>query len=362
MIPRVTATVDLAAIRHNLGVVRKTAPRSKVMAAVKADAYGHGAVEVARALEAGQVDALAVACMEEAMELRQAHLLTTPIVLLEGVISIEEAALAVYERLQVVVHDHWQIALLEQLPASATVQVWFKLDSGMHRLGFPLADVPRLVETLKRHPGWKLQGWITHLACADELDSPVTAQQIAAYDAALRGVPGPRSIANSAGLLAWPNARVDWVRPGLMLYGASPLPGKVGSDLGLIPALTLESRLIAVREYAAGEPIGYGQTWRTPERMPIGVVAVGYADGVHRCLPTGTPVMVGGVRVPLVGRVSMDMITVDLRAVPDAAVGDPVRLWGPGLPAEEVATHAGTLAYELFCGLTQRVRFRYCGG
>ena len=362
MIPRVTATVDLAAIRHNLGVVRSTAPRSKVMAAVKADAYGHGAVEVARALEAGQVDALAVACMEEAMQLREAHLLTTPIALLEGVISIEEAALAVYERLQVVVHDHWQIALLEQLPASATVQVWFKLDSGMHRLGFPLADVPRLVETLKKHPGWKLQGWITHLACADELDSPVTAQQIAAYEAALRGVPGPRSIANSAGLLAWPNARVDWVRPGLMLYGASPLPGKHGSDLGLIPALTLESRLIAVREYAAGEPIGYGQTWRTPERMPIGVVAVGYADGVHRCLPSGTPVMIGGVRVPLVGRVSMDMITVDLRAVPAAAVGDPVRLWGPGLPAEEVATHAGTLAYELFCGLTQRVRFRYRGG
>lgn len=362
MIPRVTATVDLGAIRHNLGVVRRTAPRSKVMAAVKADAYGHGAVEVARALEAGQVDALAVACMEEAMQLREAHLLTTPIALLEGVISIEEAALAVYERLQVVVHDHWQIALLEQLPASATVQVWFKLDSGMHRLGFPLADVPQLVETLKRHPGWKLQGWITHLACADELDSPVTAQQIAAYDAALRGVPGPRSIANSAGLLAWPEARVDWVRPGLMLYGASPLPGKTGADLGLIPALTLESRLIAVREYAAGEPIGYGQTWRTPERMPIGVVAVGYADGVHRCLSSGTPVMIGGVRVPLVGRVSMDMITVDLRGVPSAAVGDPVRLWGPGLPAEEVATHAGTLAYELFCGLTQRVRFRYRGG
>lgn len=359
MIPRVTATVDLAAIRHNLKVVRKTAPRSKVMAAVKADAYGHGAVEVARALEAGQVDALAVACMEEAMQLREAHLLTTPIALLEGVISIEEAALAVYERLQVVVHDHWQIALLEQLPASAEVQVWFKLDSGMHRLGFPLADVPRLVETLKRHPGWKLQGWITHLACADELDSEATPRQIGAYESALLGVAGPRSIANSAGLLAWPEARVDWVRPGLMLYGASPLPGKTGADLGLTPALRLESRLIAVREYAAGEPIGYGQTWRTPERMPIGVVAVGYADGVHRCLPSGTPVMVGGVRLPLVGRVSMDMITVDLRQAPQAKVGDPVLLWGGELPAEEIAGYAGTLAYELFCGLTQRVRFRY---
>lgn len=359
MTPRVTATVDLAAIRHNLQVVRQTAPRSKVMAAVKADAYGHGAVEIARTLEAAQVDSLAVACMEEAMQLREAHLLTTPIALLEGVISIEEAALAVYERLQVVVHDHWQIALLEQLPASAEVQVWFKLDSGMHRLGFPLADVPRLMEALKRHPGWKFQGWITHLACADELDSRATPQQIGAYQAALQGVAGPRSIANSAGLLAWPEARVDWVRPGLMLYGASPLPGKTGADLGLRPALRLESRLIAVREYPAGEPIGYGQTWRTPERMPIGVVAVGYADGVHRCLPSGTPVMVGGVRVPLVGRVSMDMITVDLRGAPSAAVGDPVLLWGSGLPAEEIAGYAGTIAYELFCGLTQRVRFRY---
>lgn len=359
MIPRVTANVDLAAIRHNLQVVRRLAPRSKVMAAVKADAYGHGAVQIARALEAAGVDALAVACMEEAMQLREAHLLTTPITLLEGVISIEEAALAVYERLQVVVHDHWQIALLEQLPASATVQVWFKLDSGMHRLGFPLTDVPRLVETLQRHPTWTFQGWITHLACADEAENPATSNQIAAYNTALQGVAGPRSIANSAGLLAWPATRVDWVRPGLMLYGASPLPGKTGVELGLKPALTLQSRLIAVREFAAGEPIGYGQTWRTPERMNIGVVAVGYADGVHRCLPSGTPLLLRGVRVPLVGRVSMDMVTVDLRPAPAAAVGDAVTLWGATLPAEELAGYAGTLAYELFCGLTQRVRFRY---
>ena len=362
MTPRVTATVDLAALRHNLAAIRRICPQSKVMAAVKADAYGHGAVPVARALESAGVDALAVACMEEAIKLREAHLLTTPITLLEGVISIEEAALAVYERLQVVVHDHWQIALLEQLPASAEVQLWFKLDSGMHRLGFPLADVPQLVAKLKQHPGWRFQGWITHLACADEVENPATKQQIAAYNAALKDIPGPRSIANSAGLLAWPDARVDWVRPGLAIYGASPLPGKTGSDLGLKPVLTLESRLIAVREYAAGEPIGYAQTWRTPERMPIGVVAVGYADGIHRSFVNGTPVLIGQQRVPLVGRVSMDMITVDLRATPQAKVGDTVRLWGEGLPAEELAGYAGTLSYELFCGLTQRVWFRHIGG
>ncbi|MES2682573.1 MAG: alanine racemase [Pseudomonadota bacterium] len=361
MTPRVTAAVDLEALRHNLRVVRRLCPASKVMAAVKADAYGHGAVPVARALRGEGVDALAVACMEEAIKLREAGLVGTPITLLEGVISLDEAALAVRERLQVVVHDHWQIALLEQLPASEPVELWFKLDSGMHRLGFPLADVPRLVETLQRHPAWRFHGWITHLACADEPDNPATPQQIAAYDAALAGIAGPRSIANSAGLLAWPQARVDWVRPGLMLYGASPLAGRTGSDLGLKPVLTLQSRLIAVREYAANEPIGYGQTWRTPERMPIGVVAVGYADGVHRCLPSGTPMIVQGQRVPLVGRVSMDMVTVDLRQVPAATVGDAVTLWGAALPAEEVAGYANTLAYELFCGLTQRVRFRYAG-
>ncbi|HEX4894832.1 MAG TPA: alanine racemase [Solimonas sp.] len=358
MIPRVTATIDLGAIQHNLGVIRRLTPRSKVMAAVKADAYGHGAVPVARALEAAGVDALAVACLEEAMELRQAHI-QAPVALLEGVISSEEAALAVYERLQVVVHDHWQIELLEALPASARLSLWFKLDSGMHRLGFPLSDVPRLQAVLQRRPGWKLEGWITHLACADEPDNPFTGEQIARFDAALKGVPGPRSIANSAGLIAWPQARVDWVRPGLAIYGCSPMPGQTAAALGLRPAMRLESRIIAIREYEAGESLGYARTYRCPERMPVAVVAVGYADGMHRAFRNGTPVLVHGHRVPLAGRVSMDMITVDLRGVPQARVGDPVLLWGEGLPAEEVAGYAGTLSYELFCGLTQRVHFRH---
>jgi alanine racemase len=361
MIPRVTATVDLSALTHNLGVVRRLAPRSKVMAAVKADAYGHGAVPVSRALESAGVDALAVACLEEAMALRQARI-QAPIALLEGVISGEEAAQAVYERLQIVVHDHWQVALLERLPESARLTLWFKLDSGMHRLGFPLADVPRLREVLARHPGWHFAGWITHLACADERDNDFTREQIARFDTALAGVPGPRSIANSAGLIAWPQARVDWIRPGLALYGCSPVPDVSTTQLGLRPAMRLESRLIAVREYAAGEGIGYGLGYRCPERMRIGVVAVGYADGMHRAFRNGTPVLLRGRRAYLAGRVSMDMITVDLRQVPDAAVGDPVLLWGDGLPAEEIAGWAGTLSYELFCGLTQRVRFRHLNG
>jgi len=360
MIPRVTATVDLSAIRHNLQQVRRYAPRSKVMAAVKADAYGHGAVAVSRTLESAGVDALAVACMEEAQELREAGIMA-PIALLEGVVSSDEAALAAYERLQIVVHDFWQIELLEALPQGTGLSLWFQLDSGMHRLGFPLAAVPRLREVLAQHPNWQFEGWITHLACADETDNPMTRDQIDAFDLALLNTPGPRSIGNSAGIVAWPEARRDWVRPGLMLYGASPLPGKIGRDLGLKPALSLESRLIAVREYEAGASIGYGAIYRCPERMAVGVVAVGYADGERRCLPTGTPLMVRGRRVPLVGRVSMDMITIDLRGLPEARVGDPVLIWGDGLPAEEIAGYAGTLAYELFCGLSNRVRFSYVG-
>lgn len=359
MIPRVTATIDLAAIRHNLAQVRRHAPNSRVMAAIKADAYGHGAVHVARAL-AGAVDSFAVACLEEALVLREAHL-RAPVALLEGILSQQEARLALRHELQVVVHDHWQLEILEALPQGARVSLWFKLDSGMHRLGFPLGDVPGLCQRLRARPDWDFCGWMTHLACADETGNPATHEQVTAFGQALQGVAGARSIGNSAGLIAWPEARADWVRPGLMLYGASPLPGKLGHELGLKPAMTLDSRLIAVRRYAQGAAIGYGQAYRCPEDMPVGVAAVGYADGFHRALPTGTPVLVQGRRVPMVGRVSMDMISVDLRDVPAAAVGDTVTLWGPDLPVEEIAARAGTVAYELLCGLTQRVRFVHTG-
>lgn len=359
MIPRVTATIDLAAIRHNLGVVRRTAPGTKVMAAIKADAYGHGAVPVARTL-AEQADSLAVACLEEALLLREARI-QAPIVLLEGILSAEETRLALRHDLQVVVHQPWQLALLEALPQGARVSLWIKLDSGMHRLGLPLSDVPATWQRLRARPEWDFRGWITHLARADEPDSPATAEQVAAYTRALQGLPGARSIANSAGLIAWPQARADWVRPGLMLYGASPLPGRTAASLGLMPAMSLDSRLIAVREYEAGALIGYGGTWRCPERMRIGVAAVGYADGYHRSIPSGTPTRVRGGVAPVAGRVSMDMITLDLRGVPEAQVGDPVRLWGEGLPVEDIAAAAGTIAYELLCGLTQRVRFAHAG-
>ena len=358
-VPRVTASVDLSAIAHNVARVRELAPTSKLMAAIKADAYGHGAVPVARTLVAAGADALAVACLEDALVLRDAGI-AAPITLLEGVLSLGEAELAAAKQLQIVVHAPWQLDVLLQLPASVPLQVWFKLDSGMHRLGFALDAVPTLTAALGSRPAWQLQGWITHLACADEVDNSMTTEQIARFEQALRGIDGARSIANSAGLIAWPQARVDWVRPGLMLYGASPMPDRCGADLGLRAAMRVESRLIAIHQLNAGDTVGYGASFRASEPMRIGVVAVGYADGVHRILPTGAPVLVQGQRVPIIGRVSMDMITIDLRSLPQAAVNDAVLLWGEGLPVEEVAKWAGTLAYELFCGLTNRVHLLHC--
>ena len=357
MIPRVTATVDLAALRHNLARVRAFAPHAKVMAPVKADGYGHGAVPVARALVAAGVEALAVACIEEAVVLRDAGI-AAPIALLEGVLSLEEAREAARRHLQVVVHDPWQLAQLESLQ-DASLSIWFKIDTGMNRLGFAPNAVPLLAEALKRRPAWSFCGWMTHLACADETDNPMSARQIELFDGVLAGKPGARSIANSAGLLAWPASRRDWVRPGLMLYGASPMPRQSAAELGLLPAMRLESRLLSIHDVAAGGSIGYGATYRCERTTRIGIVTAGYADGVLRALPSGTPLLLRGQRVAMAGRVSMDMIAVDLGELPAAEVGDSVRLWGEGLPVEEVAHKAGTLAYELFCGLTKRVHFEY---
>jgi alanine racemase len=356
-IPRVTASIDLAALKHNLMRVREHASHSRVMAAVKADGYGHGAVPVARALMEAGVDALAVACLDEAATLRAANI-AAPIVLLEGVLSEDEAREAARLHLQIVVHDPHQLELLENLQ-DATLSLWFKIDTGMHRLGFAPTAVPILSEALSRRPAWNFCGWMTHLACAEETGSRMSARQIALFDEVLGDRPGPRSIANSAGLLAWPEARRDWVRPGLMLYGASPLPARTGAELGLKPVMTLESRLLSIHDVPAGETIGYGATYRCEQMMRVGVVTAGYADGVLRSLSSRTPTLIRGKRAPMVGRVSMDMITVDLSEVPQAQVGDSVKLWGADLPVEEIARYAGTLSYELFCGLTRRVRFEY---
>ena len=348
------AAIDLGALRANLERVRRLAPDSRIMAVIKANAYGHGIEPAARALAGA--DAFAVACMDEAMQVRAAGL-SQPVVLLEGVFSSLELAGAGSHHFEVVVHDRQQLDLVCSLDATAELRVWLKIDTGMSRLGFPPGEARAAWDRLQAAPGVrKPVGLMTHLACADEEPDTRTPEQLALFEKVTHGLPGPRSIANSAGVLRWPAAHADWVRPGIILYGVSPVPGRNGADEGLRPAMTVSTQLISVRELARGDTVGYGATWTVPESMRIGVAAIGYGDGYPRHAPNGTPVLVRDARCALVGRVSMDMITIDLRGCPEARAGDRVVLWGEGLPVEEIATAAGTIPYELLCGVTQRVK------
>jgi alanine racemase len=322
------------------------------MAAIKANGYGHGLVRVANALD--ESDSFGVACIDEALELRAAGV-TAPIILLEGFFHPDEIPLVEQHRLELLLHHPAQIAALEQATIDKPIRVWLKVDTGMHRLGVPPEETASLWQRLERHPGLHPLGQMTHLACADEPDHPATAIQLELFRRATESLPGERAIANSAGVLGWPETHAEWVRPGIMLYGVSPFIAGRAAEHDLKPVMTLSSELIAVNQLNKGDTVGYGGIWRCPEAMMVGVVAVGYGDGYPRHAVTGTPVLVNGRRVPLIGRVSMDMVCVDLRTQPEARIGDPVVLWGDGLPVEEIAESAGTIAYELLCSITQRV-------
>lgn len=351
------AAIDPSALRDNLAVVRSHAPQSRVWAVIKANAYGHGMVQAGSALDAA--DGFAVARLEEAVRLREAGI-AKPILVLEGALFADELAAALEYRIELALHRHGQVALLEQTPLSGALRVWIKVDTGMHRLGFDPRDVPAMLERLAGNP--RIDGppsLMTHLANADNPRDGLTQLQCERLRSLASGTAPTLSIGNSAGILAFPASRTHWVRPGIMLYGSSPLMGRSAAELGLRPVMTLETRLIAVRLLRQGDAIGYGQTYVCPEDMPVGVAAIGYGDGYPRHAPAGTPVLVGGRRAPLVGRVSMDMINVDLRSVPGASVGDPVTLWGRGLPVDEVAHWAGTISYELLCQVGSRVRMEH---
>lgn len=354
------ATIDLDALHHNLMRVRKVTPEKLILAVIKADAYGHGLIRCAKALE--DADAFGIASLEEAMELRMTGI-ENPIVLLEGFFSSEELEPISHHQLDVVVHDRWQLEALEHASLDHPLTVWLKLNSGMNRLGVPEDEVlifwDRLTRCKNVAPEIRL---MTHLACADEPKDPANARQLESFNRAIEGLRGETSIANSAAILALPDHQGDWVRPGLILYGASPFPNNSGEDLGLRPAMRLETRLIAVNQCRKGGAVGYGGKWKCLRDMPVGVAAIGYGDGYPRHAPPGTPVLLNGQRVTLVGHVSMDMITLDLTSQPDAQPGDRVLLWGSGLPAEEIARAAETIPYELFCGVTARVPRSYSGG
>ena len=351
------ATIHLDALRHNLAVARRCAPDARAMAVLKANAYGHGLLPVAHEL-ADQADAFAVSCLEEALPLREAGL-SHRIVLLEGFFEAGELPILAARQVDAVIHQPWQIDALEAVDSSHPIDCWIKVDTGMGRLGFAPDEAGEARERLQRLPAVGEIRWMTHLASADEPDSPQTAEQLARFGSL--GIPfgsegegDTSSAANSAATLRWPQAHADWIRPGILLYGASPFVDPSVHE-ALRPAMTLSSQLISVKTLPRGHGVGYGGRFVCPEAMPVGIVAMGYGDGYPRHAPDGTPVLVNGIRVPLIGRVSMDMLAVDLRPVPDARVGDSAILWGDNPTAGEIARHCGTISYELFCRLTPRV-------
>lgn len=353
MLTTIRATIDTAALRHNLGRVRELAPGARVMAVVKANAYGHGLEVAVRALE--HADGVAVARPEEGLALRAAGC-SGRILLLEGVFDAAQLAAAIGARLDIMVNGPEQLLMLEQRAGGEPFRAWLKLDTGMNRLGFRPEEFGAARERLRRVPGAEPDPVLaTHLASAEATADAKTREQLAAFEAATAGMAGLRSIANSAGVLAWPAARGDWVRPGLMLYGLSPFAEGSGADFGLRSVMGFETRVIAVRKVMAGETVGYGGTWRAARDSRVAVVAAGYGDGYPRGARAGTPVLVNGSLAPLAGRVSMDMLTVDVTDLPTVSVGDPVELWGGRLPVEEIARSSDTIPYQLTCAVSSRV-------
>ncbi|MEM7250813.1 MAG: alanine racemase [Pseudomonadota bacterium] len=347
------AFIDTAAIAHNFMRVRELAFSSNILAIVKADGYGHGLIRVARALP--MADGFGVARLAEALALRETGV-RARIVVMRGWTAPDEIAAFVHHRLDAVIHDPAQIAMVESEPPALTADLWLKVDTGMHRLGFLSDEVPSAWSRLLRirPEGGRLR-LMTHLAATDEIGDPATTQQLERIASMAASFDADVSIANSGGILAWGDARRGWVRPGLMLYGLSPFAEREGADLGLQSAMRLVAPIIAVKYLPRGAAVGYAGTWVCPVDMPVAIVGIGYGDGYPRHVPTGTPVRVGDATARVIGRVSMDMIAIDLRNVPVPRVGDPVCLWGPDLPAERIAKAAGMIPYELVTGVMPRV-------
>lgn len=346
----IRADIHLAAFGHNYRVAREHAPKSRVLAVVKANAYGHGIARVAKALP--DADGFATLELDGAVRLRDSGF-AREILLLEGFFEASELSQLAASRLATSVHCEEQLRMLEVSPPPAPVDCYLKINTGMNRLGFAPEMAKAALERLQATQAAKSITLMTHFATADGPEGVHEAMN--RFESATRGISLPRSLANSAAILAHPRTHAETVRQGISLYGATPFADRSAESLGLKPAMTLRSRLIAVRDIEPGEHVGYGGTFFAPHAMRIGVVACGYADGYPRHAPNGTPVLVEGVRTVTAGRVSMDMITVDLTPVPGARLGSEVVLWGEGLPIDEVAASAGTVGYELMCALAPRV-------
>jgi alanine racemase len=378
-----TAIINLSALKHNLAQIKLLAPETKVLAVLKANAYGHGLERIAHALFDDQsmanknnhssqtADAIAVARIDEALALRTSGIVQ-PIVLLEGFFDSKDLSILAAHNLQTVVHNQQQLDAILVAKLSSPLKVWLKIDTGMHRLGINPEQFSHFYQQLTHSKN--VQNNIvlmSHLGCADDISSQVTCEQISLFEKITQNCEEERTLANSAGICAWPTSHYQWIRPGLLLYGVSPLPLPVDKLLkstsgGLLtsefdcldvwPVMTLKSSLIAIRELESGESVGYGGAWKSENKTIVGVVAIGYGDGYPRHARNGTPVLVNGRRVPLIGKVSMDMITVDLGVNAQDEIGDLVTLWGDNLPVAEIAQCATTIPYELLCNITRRVK------
>lgn len=350
--PNTYAVLNIDALLHNFKKVREYARNAKIMAVIKANAYGHGLLRVAKALP--DADAFAVARIDEAMQLRDAGI-RQRIIVLEGFACNEDLLQVMNNNLDVVIHNFQQIELLENCVYTGKNSIWLKLDTGMNRLGFNLADFAGVYQILQRCKSVSSIQLMTHLANADNKQDNKTLLQIAKFEATVADFAGTQSIANSAGILAWKASHKNWVRPGIMLYGVSPFSSSEGIDFDLQAVMSLHSQLLAVKKVEAGGEIGYGGQWICKQTSLIGIVALGYGDGYPRQVKAGTPVLVNNIRVPIIGRISMDMMAVDLQECTDATIGDPVILWGEGLAVEEVAKYANTIPYALLCCIAPRV-------
>ena len=350
------ARIDLSALEDNLAVVRRLCPGSRVMAMVKSDAYGHGLVPVAKALRAA--DGLAVARFDEALALRAAGI-QQRILLLGTLLDAADLAICAAQDIDVTAHDALSVATIAAAAQKHPLRVWLKLDSGMHRVGLDpgaFVDADRLLRSVR---GVGELTHMTHFSSADEPDGAVLDEQIACFAACHRHNPQANaSLANSAALITRPETRADWVRPGIMLYGGTPLRGR---PVMLRPAMTLTARVLAVRALEAGQSVGYNRRWTSMRPSRIATVGIGYGDGYPRHAPNGTPVLINGFTAPLAGAVSMDSLCVDVTDCEGVAAGDEAILWGAALPAATVAEHAGTIYYALFTALGQRVNREYSG-
>lgn len=349
-------SIHLDALRHNLAVARRAAPQSRIMAVVKANGYGHGLLNVARGLAAA--DGFAVLGLNEALMLRAAGYSQT-LLLLEGVFLADELQQAANQHISVVVHNEQQLQMLEQASLPAPVSVFIKLNTGMNRLGFSPARYAEAVARLQACPTVGGITLMTHFATADDDQGVEPAWTL--FQQHTRQLTHARSLANSAALLRYPHTHADWVRPGIMLYGASPVTGTPAASLDLQAVMQLHSELIAVQTLQPGDSVGYGQRFTATRTTHIGIVACGYADGYPRHAPNGTPIAVSGTLTRTVGRVSMDMLFADITDIPQADIGSPVELWGKQVPVDAVAEASGTVGYELLCALAPRVHVKVVG-